>query len=307
MKKLLILGIIALHCAQESVGMNWASDNPNCINDALQTHGFLEISNKQFLKSDYDNLYKNYDHFINVMKTNLELSEIMFQSEDDFFLIEEQGKRYCSAPPSYRDPTRHAKKINNRIYFQFIKEHYDLLLKNYLKIFHDDSSLSNFFESLLNVDKMAKRYFEGILDELEKNHPGIKSTMYGKHKELTVVTKIVRYQRIDDWHEKPHFDKSGLTLIWDSDDDNHDSLMVCSNINEPRKEALKLPHRLYGKDKDISSTLLIIGLCSDVVGYDLKPTLHYVGPIKHEYRHSLISFLLVPDIDTKNLKTEFIE
>jgi hypothetical protein len=104
MKKLLILGIIALHCAQASVGMNWSSDNPNCINDALQTHGFLEISNKQFLKSDYNNLYKNYDHFINVMKTNLELSEIMFQSEEDFFLIEEQGKRYCSAPPSYRDP-----------------------------------------------------------------------------------------------------------------------------------------------------------------------------------------------------------
>lgn len=304
MKKILILSIIALVCEQASFGMN---NNPKlCINDALQAQGFCELANKQFLKLDYSNLYNEYDYFINIMSNNSEVSEIITQSEGDFILIEDQGSRYCSAPPSYRDPNRHA-KINNRIYFQFIKEHYELLLVNSSKIFSDDPNLHKFFDALLNVDKMAKHYFENILNDLEKNHPGIKSTMYGKHKELTVITKIVRYHHIDDWHENPHFDKSALTLIWDSDDDNHDSLMVCSNIHEPRKEALKVPHRLYGKEKEVSSTLLIMGLCSGFVGYDLKPTLHYVRPIKHEYRHSLISFLLVPDIDTKSFKTEFVE
>jgi len=305
MKIILILEIIALLCAQASVGMD--DDASLCINDALRTQGFFEIANRQFVKNYYNSLYREYDHFIDMMSINSEISAIITQSEAEFFQIEEEGNRYCSAPPSYRDPMRHAKKINNRIYFQFIKEHYDLLLKKYPKIFREDPSLGNFFETLLIVDRMAKEFFTGILDKLEKNHPTMKSTMYGAHRELTVITKIVRYQHIDDWHEKPHFDKSGLTLIWDSDDDNHDSLMVCSNNHEPKKEALKLPHRLFGKEMDISSTLLITGLCLGVAGYDLKPTLHYVGPIKNKYRHSLISFLLVPNIDTKDLKTEFIE
>lgn len=302
MKIVFILEIIAL-CAQASVGMTY--DSSSCINDALQTQGFFEIANRQFVKNDYDILYKEYDHFIELMSGNTEILAIITQSETEFFEIEGEGNRYCSAPPSYRDPMRHAKKINNRIYFQFIKEHYDLLLKKYPQIFRQDPSLGIFFETLLIVDRMAKEYFTGILDNLEKIHPTIKGTMYGAHRELTVITKIVRYQQIDDWHEKPHFDKSGLTLIWDSDDDNHDSLMVCSNSHEPKKEALKLPHRFFGKERDISSTLLITGLCLGAAGYDLKPTLHYVGPIKNKYRHSLISFLLVPDIDTKALKTEF--
>lgn len=305
MKIIFILEIIALLCAQASLGMD--NDPSLCINDALRTQGFFEIANRQFVKKDYNNLYRAYGHFIDVMSINPEISTIIAQSEAEFFQIKEVENRYCSAPPSYRDPTRHAKKINNRIYFQFIKEHYDLLLRRYPKIFLENPSLLNFFETLLIVDRMAKEYFTGILDDLEKIHPTIKSAMYGAHRELTVITKIVRYQHINDWHEKPHFDKSGLTLIWDSDDDNHDSLMVCSNNHEPKKEALKLPHRLFGKEKDISSALLITGLCLGTVGFDLKPTLHYVGPIKNQYRHSLISFLLVPDIDTKDLKTEFIE
>ena len=153
---------------------------------------------------------------------------------------------------------------------------------------------------------MAKKFFTVILDSIEQDYPGIKKLMYGNNQELTVITKIVRYKNTDNWHEKPHFDKCGLTLIWDNDDD-HKSLMICEDTLHPTKAALRLPKRNYANQNDVTSALLIGGLCFKSQGIDINPTLHYVAPIKNEYRHSLISFLLIPGIDTSNIKTEFIE
>ncbi|MFZ5954590.1 MAG: hypothetical protein ACOYT8_05840 [Candidatus Dependentiae bacterium] len=135
----------------------------------------------------------------------------------------------------------------------------------------------------------------------------IKNLMYGNNPDLTVVTKIVRYKKSEEeWREKPHFDECGLTLIWDNND-NHKSLMICEDTVRPTNAALKLPERKYTNQPNVTSTLLIGGLCLKSHSIDIKPTLHYVGPIKNEYRHSIISFLLVPEINTSNMKTEFIE
>ncbi len=37
----------------------------------------------------------------------------------------------------------------------------------------------------------------------------------------------------------------------------------------------------------------------------MKPTLHGVAPIKNPHRFAVISFLLIPDIDMSDIKTDF--
>lgn len=272
----------------------------------LQTKGFIEIKNDTFLKDNYTKLYEQYDTFIELMTTDESLFSMLAQSEKEFVSMPQQKQRYCAAPPSYRDPLLHTKKINNRIYFQYIKEHFELIKDKYASTLQQSPSLTNFFEHLHAVDAMAKKYFAHALDSFEQSCPGIKQVFYSNNNELTVVTKVVRYKRTENWHEKPHFDKCGLTLIWDNDD-NHQSLMLCDNPLQPTKNNLKLPERKYAHLNDATSTLLISGLCLEMLDSKVRPTLHYVGPIQNEYRHSLISFLLIPGIDTSNMKTEFIE
>jgi len=269
----------------------------------LQQMGFLEIENVDLLRRDYTGLYREYDNFIDLIDTDKEFFSALSRSEKEFVIDVDNCVRYCAAPPSYRNPNLHSKKINNRIYFQYIKEHYDLIKQDYPDVLQKSGC---FLNHLTLVDQISKKYFATIIASLESRCPGITKIFYGNNKELTVVTKIVRYQKTQDWHEKPHFDKSGLTIIWDNDD-NHQSLMLCKDTKNPTRAGLELPTRLFAESINSTSALLIGGLCLKALSYDIKPTLHYVGPIKNEYRHSVISFLLVPGIDTSAMQTEFIE
>lgn len=273
------------------------------IHDSLQKNGFLEIENCELLRSNYKTLYQQYDQFIDLMDTDKNFFEAVSHSEKEFVVDSGNRVRYCAAPPSYRNPSVHAKKINNRIYFQYIKEHFDFIKEKCPTIVQKSG---DFLNQMALVDRTSKKYFAKIITSLEAQCPGISKVFYGDNEELRVVTKIVRYKKTQDWHEKPHFDKSGLTIIWDNDD-NHQSLMLCKDTKNPTKAGLELPVRSFAGSVYATSALLIGGLCLKTLNYDIRPTLHYVGPIKNEYRHSIISFLLVPGIDTSALQTEFIE
>ncbi len=285
---------------------NAMKDN-SLINNSLQTKGYCELENRTFLKANYYGLYNKYDAFIDLMTNDNDFFNAMADSEKTFNLVEEQSDRYCSVPPSFRDPRIHTKNIHNRIYFQFIEDHYTLLKEKYAELLCSYPKVKDFFDDLLKIDQMAKEYFTSILEVLEKDHPGITKIFYGKHNQLTVATRIVRYKKEDTWdEEKPHFDKCGLTLIWDNDDD-YDSLTFCEDIINPTREGLKLPQLLYAHQPEVTSTILIGGLCLSAAGIDIKPTLHYVGPIKNQYRHSIISFLLVPNTDTTKMQNHLKE
>ena len=293
-KKLILISLFAFYLCKAQSGVS--------IYEALNLNGFFEIKNCHFLKRDYNRLYEKFDSFIDLMDHNeAEFSQIQ-KFEKDFLSIQAYKKRYCSAPPSYRNPRTHTQKRFNKIYFQFINEHYELSKE---VITHP--SISNFFSEMLNIDAMAKVVFAEILDLMEKDHPGITDLAYGQYKDLTVISKIVRYDKSNGWGTTPHCDKSALTLIWDSDDDNDESLVICQDMSNPKIKNLTLPHRDFSHQLDATSTLLISGSIWEKIGVTLKPTVHAVAPIKKQRRHAVISFLLIPDIDMSTIPTDFLE
>lgn len=257
------------------------------------------------MKNDFNKVYKNYDEFIEAMNDPV-LLENMAHLEQDFLGIEKESKRYCSAPPSYRDPKVHKQKKHNKVYYQFIKENYDLLQSKYTHLLEKYPVINQFLQGMLQVDQMAKQMFTVVLDQMSLKCPGIKEVFYGNHNELTVLTKIVRYEKTEKWGTTAHFDKSGLTFIWDSNDEDDDSLLTCADVLMPSLDSLIKPNRFYAHKMDFSSTILIAGSAFSKVGINIKPTLHGVAPIKKDYRHAIISFLLIPDIDMSDLKTDFV-
>ncbi len=209
------------------------------IYDALKSFGFYEIGNHQFLKKDYNELYNNFDQFIELMSQDEEFSVRIYDLEKEFLSIEQYKQRYCAAPPSYRDPRVHATKRFNKIYFQFIKEHQELIREKHPDIFAYSPEVVAFLQSMEMLDTMARELFTEIIDILEERRPGIKALVYGKHQELTIISKIVRYEKTEGWGTTPHRDKSCITLIWDSNDDNDDSLLLCEDTQNPSIKKLK--------------------------------------------------------------------
>ena len=235
------------------------------------------------------------------MSNDASFFQEMRGSELEFLSTEEQKLRYCSTPPSYRDPEKDTQKRHQKIYFQFIKEHYDLFKKNHPVLFQRHAE---FFEEMLKIDHLSRQYFANILEELDRDAPEVKQALLGKHQELTVVTKIVRYKKCERWGTTAHFDKSGLSLIWNSSDPNYDSLVLCSDTEHPDVNKLAPPVRQCAL-AGVNSVILIPGASLKEVGLNINPTLHGVLPLKNEYRYAVISFALVPDIDTKDIQTDF--
>jgi hypothetical protein len=283
-----------------------APNFPDTLSEIIRSEGFFEVANQQFLKTDYNDLYKKFDTFIDLMSQNPDFAGMMYFSEKSFLSSPKQKSRYCSAPPSFRNPREHPTKRFNKIYFQFILEHYALIKQEHAEYLTTNPDAQKFLGAMLSVDQIAKDIFSAAIEAIDKKCPGFKQTMYGKHGELTVITKVVRYEKIDGWGTTPHFDKSALSLVWDSNDDNDDSLLICENRLHPSLEALVKPIRGYSHKKDTTSAILIAGSAFSKVGIDIKPTLHAVAPIQKQYRHAIISFLLIPDIDMSDLKTDFI-
>lgn len=273
------------------------------MNNNLLKKGYIEIENKSILKENYKTLYKKFDVFIEKMSNDKDFANKVYSSEKMYAANEALKKRYCNAPPSYRDPVTHPTKRFNKIYCQYIVEHHELLKQ--------DETLPKEaleFYSLMNqVDSASKAIFHEQLQKLEKEKPGIQKLLYGSHTDLTVISKIVRYKKDLEhkWGTTPHFDKSALSLILDSDDKDNDSLLICEDVESPSIESLHKPHRMYAHKEDATSALLIPGLAFKQEKWDIKPTLHGVAAFDNEYRHAIISFLLIPDIDMANLQTDY--
>lgn len=271
--------------------------------ELLKNRGFKELPNRLMLKQDYRELYKSFDDFIELIENNPEFAQKVHDLESRFLGNKTQKARYCSAPPSYRDPRHHSTKRFDKIYFQFIREHYDLVKEEFRGI----AGAHKFIESMRYLDESSKIMFKKMLPKVEAHYPGFTEKVMGKHSELTVISKIVRYRRGDTphWGTTPHVDKSALSLILDSDDHDDDSLWLCEDTSNPTMEGIKKPARIHSHKDDRSSALVIPGAACVKAGIDLKPTVHGVAPITTPFRHAVISFLLIPDMDMSDIVTDF--
>ncbi|MEI6805485.1 MAG: hypothetical protein WCK49_03135 [Myxococcaceae bacterium] len=270
---------------------------------ALKEQGYVEIEDTSYLQEDYRRLYRSFDRFIEQM-TQDELSfQEMRSSETEFLSSEKLKNRYCGTPPSYRDPRQDFQKKHRKIYFQFINEHYTLLKNNHPGLFQKNAE---FFEEMMKIDTSARTIYSALFENIDGDCSKIEETLYGKHSNLTIVSKIVRYEQSQDWGTSPHFDKSGLSLVWDSSDANYNCFVLDINTAEPSLNQLRKPKRTFIGAQKSTSVILIPGLCLSKVKINIHPTLHAVLPLEQPYRYAVISFVLVPDIDTKDMATDFV-
>lgn len=279
--------------------------NDESLFNTLNNKGLLEIRNETFLKADYQEIYNNFGHFIKYMEEDPSFVQKVDTLEQEYLSNEVAKRRYCSAPPSFRDPKKNLQKRFDKVYFQFIREHYDIAMNNHQDVFEDKPEAVAFLNGMRKLDEHAKERFVTIVDKMDQERPGFKKLIYGDNSDLTVISKIVRYNQTDSWGTTPHRDKSALTLIWDSTDKNDESLIVCSDIHNPATRDLVLPKREFSQRKDCTSTILIPGLSLQKMGFPLPATVHGVLPFTSAHRYAVISFLLVPDIDMSSVVADF--
>jgi len=271
----------------------------------LQSRGYVEIGNYHFLKPDYMRLYNAFDNFLKALGDDDFYSKIV-HFDDKFLLNEKNKKRYFNAPVNTPNASVYFADESKKT-FQFIKEYYELMFARDELFLKQQAAAAEFFACMNSIDLMARDLFARLLDLLEKNRPGIKKIFYGNYGELTIVSRIVRYDKTENWGVVPHRDMCALSLIWDSDDTNDESLLLCEDTKKPSLKKLFQPLRVFSQKDFITSTILFPGLGCKKANIDLDSTLHAVAPISKDHRHAVMSFLIVPDMYIPEEETLFVD
>lgn len=276
----------------------------NMYNNILET-GYYEFQNNYFTKLYYRRLYNYFDNFIELISKIPSFEEKVNDFEVKF--LEIYREPFCGTPTGFRDCSKKLNKKDQKIYFQFCTEYYSLIKRDekaralldefvFLKIF------LNYLDMISNKSKIL---LNESIDTLERDVPGLRKTLMGDRKELTVVIRLLRYYGgSDKLCTSPHFDKSGLTLLLDNNDPvDAEKFIIGPYRDQFDPNQLSKPKRQFIGNKNYSSTLLFPGACLKLGNLPMNPVPHAALPAPAQHRYSLIAFCLVPNINTTVIQT----
>lgn len=259
--------------------------------DGFKENGYVELRNDDVLRDDYDSLYEAYDVFYSDFKKDELLRQFLIEADKDF-KSQDVAKPFANAPVGYRYSENHGK--NNKSFYHFTKEYYEFLLKKENPSVESFLSLKRLLEKLSIVDSYSRHNFSNLINKINGEVNGLKDIMYGGTENLTIITKVVRYEKSSgSLSSHPHYDFSGLTLMLDNSDINDENLLLSPYRSEITLDSFKKVSRIYGNSKDYSSCLFIPGLALKLKNLSVPPTPHMVLAIEKP-RFALISFAMVP-------------
>lgn len=272
-------------------------------NDIIST-GYSEIKNQFISKEIYQKVYKGFDTFIKQVSAQASLKQVIDDAEKDFSSA--YRDEFCGAPTGYRDCTQKSGKKDQKIYFQFTAEFYSIVQSKYSHILSEFPFIKMFFDHLKYIDEQSKIILNDVIIELEKNIPNLEKTLFGKRKNLTVIIKVLKYERNGALCTSPHYDKSALTLGLHNSDEQ-DRFIIGPSMEEFDVTRLSVPKRQFEKGANATSTLLFPGACLKKIGLNLNPAPHAVLPATTNCRYACIAFCLVPHLDTSDIQTTILD
>lgn len=278
------------------------------VYESIVSKGFFEAKNQYLTRRFYNETYKAFDEFIHLMERDERLNSFILNLEREFADTENK-QIFCSAPAGYRDRTKREDGKDKKVYLHFCQEYFNFVQERYSQWLEAYPVMKDFFGKLEYICKVAKFILAKSIDELEWDVSGLREIIYGGRQTLTVMLRIIRYNGGSDLCTSPHYDKSGLTLVLDNDDVVNNKVILGPYMDKEKFNFSKLaaPVRQYQGDKetDGTSTLVFPGACLSQMGLALYPTPHAVLP-SSGFRHSLIAFCLIPNIDAKHIETTIV-
>jgi hypothetical protein len=164
------------------------------------------------------------------------------------------------------------------------------------------------FEKLSDLHFRCVELFAGTVEGICAGSLQLRDRIQPPGNLSLIVIKMLRYSpQAARFATEPHFDKSALSLLLDSDD------------NEVRYRVAKyeLPVRLsqfvapceYRSNVGVPGPATIIsGLCLREIGLRrFQPSPHFVLPVTGRRRHSVVAFLLVPGLEGTDQMSTYVD
>lgn len=263
------------------------------------TKGFAAIP-RPVAKDVWRRLYRALDEYSHPEAT-ADRSVTVHAAAADW--LEERGlRRFYSGvfAPYFKDTTAEPGKDKKKT-FQFFEVYYRFLNQERADLFEDER-----FRQLVD-GSMAALYsvhaaVHPFVAELRDVNPELYRALSPENALPPVSLRLLRYERTDSLGIRPHIDKSGLTVILDSDDPADETNLVFGPLDPSLSASLDSFRPLTCRQDE---SLIFFGGGLRAAGFqECRPLPHTVRPFRRAVRHSAVFHWFLPNLETETLHTK---
>ncbi len=248
--------------------------------------------NEQCGQEYFTEIYSQFDALIDFIDNHSEWTQKFYDIDQEFSKSHENSL-YGSPPIGYIDDKKSGKSKKN--YFHFTEEYLKFIDNADSELISSSEVLNQFLKSLKEISSISKKKFEEVIQSMSQDVDFSKA-MHTEDGKLLILIKVVRYEPSEMAASNLHFDFSGLSFLFDNnEDDGCESLLIAPYKENLTIKDCTIPNRRYKKTKSKSSLLLIPGLALKHIGLPISPTPHAVKK-QDKQRYAIIVFAMVPSV-----------
>lgn len=264
-------------------------DNTIVMHD-LAKKGYYEIANTQFSQRDYQSLYNKYDNFLSEFYGDKRFSDFI-TLVDEQFKSSEFAKPYANAPMGFLHSENHK---SNKSFFHYSKEYHEFLMRLYPEELAKYHVFNELLAAMSAIDEYTRHIFQDMIASADQKNRALMPVMYQDRTRLTIVTKVVKYEKSPKRASDFHFDFSALSLLLNNSDRDDEHLLISKykpSLN--KQDFIKAERNACNGKPHCTSVLFIPGLALRLVGVDIDPTPHTVEQVD-EPRYAALAFAMLP-------------
>lgn len=266
--------------------------NASLILDDFKSQGYHEMLNESCGEEYFSEVYSQLDSLNNFIDEHPEWAKVLYEIDQEYVRSHENSL-YGSPPIGYVDDTKSGK--NKKTYFHFTEDYFNLISNKHQEVISDSKEFGSLLKSLRDITKISEQKFEEAIKSIGPTID-LSKVLHTEDGKLLILTKIVRYEPSEVAASNPHFDFSGLSFLFDNNEnDECESLLIAPYKEDLATEDFSMPIRKHKKDASMSSLLLIPGLALQHLDLPIHPTPH--GVLKqNKKRYAIIVFAMTPSI-----------
>ena len=271
--------------------LSFTTMNASSILDDFWSQGYHEMLNEYCGQDYFAEVYTQLDLLDNFINKHPEWAKVLYEIDLEYIKSKENSL-YGSPPIGYVNDTKSGK--NKKTYFHFTDDYFKLINNKYPELISGSKEFESLLKSLRNITKIGKQKFEEAIKSISSTID-LSKVLYTNDGKLLILTKVVRYDPSDVAASNPHFDFSGLSFLFDNNEnDECESLLIAPYKEDLTTEDFFVPTRKHKKDASKSSLLLIPGLALQHLNLPINPTPHAVLK-QNKKRYAIIVFAMTPN------------
>lgn len=275
---------------------------PTLILEGLASTGYHIFPDSLPCRVWFQELYQAYDRVSQLLRSAPSLRDEWEACVHQWHGVDDTRAFYCGVPPVFRDKSSQEGK-RDKEYIQYCLDFAEF--SGFLKSrVYQEIPIRKMFELLRELHFTCTELFFAGITAVTEAAPWLRNKLVYHDRMAPVVLKVLRYNpNPSRFATGPHFDKSALSLLLHSDDEEVSYRLGKHKTEDLRYSELFAPISYPVRADAPNHAVLIAGSCLQAVGVaKLPPTPHSVIPVTDsEHRHSIVAFYLFPYLDTTAL------